>query len=218
MSEHPIQGLMRTALESLKAMVDVNTVVGDPIETTDGQVIVPISRVSLGFVAGGTEFAGRGAGAAGRDGYSDGGEQWGDGGGGGGSQFPFGGGSGAGVSVQPVGFLIVTRDSIRMLPVEGGRATVDKLMELAPRVLERLTGGRGQQDGKAGGDPGEARRRRDGEAEAVGARAAGRGREDERQGQDGEQGAETRQTAGRLVRRLVRDLTERGGQDGGHGQ
>ena len=56
MSEHPIQGLMKVAMENIKEMVDVNTIVGDPVETPDGSVIMPISKVGFGFAAGGSEF------------------------------------------------------------------------------------------------------------------------------------------------------------------
>lgn len=116
MGEHPIQGLMQTAMESIKQMVDVNTVVGDAVETGDGGVIIPVSRVSFGFAAGGGEYGTRrpesGAG-------------------------PFGGGSGAGVSVQPVAFLVVQRGDIRLLPVEAN-ATVERLIDLVPDVLEQV--------------------------------------------------------------------------------
>ncbi|MFD2879305.1 GerW family sporulation protein [Paenibacillus rhizoplanae] len=56
MSDHPIQGLMQTAMENIKGMVDVNTIVGDPVETPDGTVILPISKVTFGFAAGGSDF------------------------------------------------------------------------------------------------------------------------------------------------------------------
>ncbi|HWI61654.1 MAG TPA: spore germination protein GerW family protein, partial [Symbiobacteriaceae bacterium] len=59
MAEHPIQGLMKTAMESLKGMVDVNTVIGDPVETQAGEVIIPVSRVAFGFATGGGEYAAR---------------------------------------------------------------------------------------------------------------------------------------------------------------
>lgn len=115
--EHPIEGLMKTAMESIREMVDVNTVVGDAVETPDGTIIIPISRVAVGFAAGGGEFeAGDTEEKAG---------------------FPFGGGSGAGVSVQPVGFLVVGKDQIRLLPVETNFA-VDRLIDLAPQIIEKL--------------------------------------------------------------------------------
>ena len=56
MAEHPIQGLMQTAMENIKDMVDVNTIVGSPVETQDGSVILPISRVNFGFAAGGSDI------------------------------------------------------------------------------------------------------------------------------------------------------------------
>ena len=116
---HPIQGLMRTAMASLQAMVDVNTVVGDAIETRDGTVIVPVSQVSFGFAAGGGEY---GVGA--HRGAAD-------------EALPFGGGSGAGVSVRPVGFLVVQQGSVRLLPVDQ-RASLERLLDLAPEVLDRM--------------------------------------------------------------------------------
>jgi len=115
--QHPIEGLMQTAMESLKAMVDVNTILGDPVETPDGSVIVPVSRVSVGFAAGGTEFEVENR----RDG----------------SGFPFGGGSGAGISLHPVAFLVVGQGQIRLLPIEGN-ALVDRLIDVAPKVMDQL--------------------------------------------------------------------------------
>lgn len=56
MAEHPIQGLMQTAMENIKGMVDVNTIVGDPVNTPDGSVILPISKVAFGFAAGGSDY------------------------------------------------------------------------------------------------------------------------------------------------------------------
>ena len=56
MSEHPIEGLMTTAMNSIQDMIDVNTIIGEPIETSNNIVIIPISKVSFGFAAGGSEF------------------------------------------------------------------------------------------------------------------------------------------------------------------
>ncbi|MCL6450114.1 MAG: GerW family sporulation protein [Acetobacteraceae bacterium] len=138
MREHPIQGLMKTAMESIKGMVDVNTVVGDPVEAQDGSVIMPVSRVSFGFAAGGGEYlagaARRGrperapAGSAERG--SDEGEER-------GPEHPFAGGSGAGITVQPVAFLVVGQGTVRLLPVDSS-ALYDRLIDLAPQILDRL--------------------------------------------------------------------------------
>lgn len=125
---------MKTAMESIKEMVDVNTVVGDPVETADGMVIIPVSRVSFGFAAGGGEYGV--GGATGGDSGEKGDRRDGPGGNGNGNH-PFGGGSGAGVSVQPVGFLVVGNGHVRLLPVDGG-AMIDRLIELAPQVIGQV--------------------------------------------------------------------------------
>lgn len=120
MPEHPIEVLMKTAMESIKEMVDVNTVIGDPVETPEGIVIIPVSRVTCGFAAGGGEFD--------LSCENNGKEE----------EIPaFGGGSGAGVSVKPVGFLVVGNGQVRMLPVDGNMV-VDRLIDMAPQVLSQI--------------------------------------------------------------------------------
>jgi len=119
MGERPIQGLMKTAMENLRDMVDVNTVVGDAIETPQGDVIVPVSRVSFGFAAGGGEY---------ETAPSPGGSQ---------AELPFGGGSGGGVSIQPVGFLVVGKESVRFLGVDNDTAA-ERLLDMAPELLGEL--------------------------------------------------------------------------------
>ena len=98
MSEHPIEGLMTTAMSSIQDMIDVNTIIGVPIETSNNIVIIPISKVSFGFAAGGSEFSGETI-----DEYSkkDKEEQ---------IQYrlPFGGGSGAGVTINPIAFIVIS--------------------------------------------------------------------------------------------------------------
>lgn len=121
MSDHPIEALMKTAMESIKEMVDVNTIVGDAVEAPDGTVIIPISRVSCGFAAGGGEF-----GAIGKDKAQNSG-----------NSHPFGGGSGAGVSVQPVGFLVVGNNQVRLIPVDGN-AVVDRIIDVAPQFISQV--------------------------------------------------------------------------------
>lgn len=126
MSEHPIDGLMETAMNSIKDMVDVNTIIGDPIETTNGMVIIPISKVCFGFAAGGSEFKGETL-----DEYKKKDKeeevQY---------RLPFGGGSGAGITINPVAFVIVLKDSIKVLPIEHSSA-IDKLMDYVPDLMEK---------------------------------------------------------------------------------
>lgn len=131
MADHPIEGLMKTAMESIKEMVDVNTIVGDPVETPDGSVIIPISKVACGFAAGGGEFEPTSGGQEQEQQSQQGQGQRGN------STLPFGGGSGAGVSVQPVGFLVVGQGQTRLLPVDGN-AVVDRIIDVAPNLLAQI--------------------------------------------------------------------------------
>lgn len=130
--DHPIKSLMQTAMESIKEMVDVNTVIGDPVETPDGTVIIPITRVSCGFAAGGGEYQQA-------QGNSGGNKED--------SGLPFGGGSGAGVSVQPMGFLVVNNDEVRLLPVDSN-VMVDRLIDMAPKVMNQIQSILGKQQSK----------------------------------------------------------------------
>jgi sporulation protein YtfJ len=148
---------MKTAMENLKEMVDVNTIVGDPVETQDGTVIVPVSRVSFGFAAGGAEYDtvlyGEPPGAATKAGGATGGGAAGGAAGGagrnGGGSPGFGGGSGGGVTIHPVGFLVVGQGTVRLLPVDG-RAVLDRLIDLVPGIIDRLMGPE-ESKAKAGG-------------------------------------------------------------------
>ena len=129
MSDHPIEGLMLTAMNSIEDMIDVNTIIGEPIETTNGIVIIPISKVSFGFAAGGSEFKGETV-----DEYKkkdkDESIQY---------RLPFGGGSGAGVSINPISFLVVQQDKVKLLPVNH-TSCVDKILDYIPEVIDKVEG------------------------------------------------------------------------------
>ena len=122
MAEHPIQGLMKTAMENLKEMVDVNTIVGDPVETPDGSVILPVSKVGFGFVAGGSEFDIETEKAPGQ--VQNG--------------IPFGGGSGGGVSITPVAFLVVNASGIKMVHIDGQTHLYEKILDATPQFFEKV--------------------------------------------------------------------------------
>jgi sporulation protein YtfJ len=122
MADHPIQGLMKTAMENLKEMVDVNTIVGDPVETPDGSVILPVSKVGFGFAAGGSEFDYEEE--AQKDQSKVG--------------LPFGGGSGGGVSITPVAFLIVNSSGIKMVHIDGQTHLYEKILDAAPQMFDKV--------------------------------------------------------------------------------
>ena len=127
MSEHPIEGLMRTAMNSIQDMVDVNTIIGEPIETGDNIMIIPISKVCFGFAAGGSEFNSETL-----DEYKHKEKeeeiQY---------RLPFGGGSGAGVTINPVAFLVINKDNIKLMPINH-TSTLDKIIDYIPDVLEKF--------------------------------------------------------------------------------
>ena len=126
MSEHPIEGLMLTAMNSIRDMVDVNTIIGEPIETSNNIVIIPISKVGFGFASGGSEFSTE---TINEYNKRDKDEQ---------IQYklPFGGGSGAGVSISPVAFLVIQSNNVKLLPVCHSSA-VDRLFEYVPDLIEK---------------------------------------------------------------------------------
>lgn len=118
MGQHPIEELMKTAMESIKGMVDVNTIVGDAVQTIDGTVIIPVSKVAFGFAAGGGEYS-----------KTQKNENTG---------YPFAGGSGAGVSINPVAFLIVGRNNtIKMIPASP-HAALDRALDNIPNLIEQI--------------------------------------------------------------------------------
>jgi sporulation protein YtfJ len=128
MTEHPIQGLMKTAMENIKEMVDVNTIVGDPVQTPDGSVILPISKVGFGFAAGGSEFLGE----AEQDQHSKNDANNAS------VSLPFGGGSGGGVSITPIAFLVVNSSGVKVVPLDNQTHLYERLIDSAPQVFDKI--------------------------------------------------------------------------------
>ncbi len=127
MSEHPIEGLMITAMNSIQDMIDVNTIIGEPIETNTNVIIIPISKVSFGFAAGGSEFKGETINEYSRKDEEEQVQY----------RLPFGGGSGAGVNINPVAFLVVQANNVKLLPVSHSSA-VDKLLDYMPDAIDKV--------------------------------------------------------------------------------
>ena len=126
MGEHPIEGLMSAAMDNIKDMVDVNTIIGDPIQTSNNKVIIPISKVSFGFAAGGSQFKG---GTVNEYKKVDKDEE---------IQYalPFGGGAGAGVNINPIAFLVVEEKCVKLMPINHTGA-IDKIIDFIPDILEK---------------------------------------------------------------------------------
>lgn len=118
-NQHPIRELMYTAMQSIREMIDVNTIVGDPVQTPDGTVIIPISKVGLGFGVGGSDYAAPNDKTA-RD------------------EALFGGGAGGGVSITPVAFMVVGGGQIRLMPVNAETNIYDRLLDVVPAAIDKL--------------------------------------------------------------------------------
>lgn len=115
--EHPIGSLMDTTMEKIKEMIDVNAIIGEPITSPDGTLIIPVSKVSYGFAAGGSDLPTKKE-----------------------NKDCFGGGSGAGVTIQPVAFLTVYQGDVRLVSVDREEGTADKLVSMIPDVLKKVKG------------------------------------------------------------------------------
>lgn len=115
--EHPIGNLMNITMEKIKEMIDVNTIIGDPITSPDGTLIIPVSKVSYGFASGGSDLPTKKE-----------------------NKDCFGGGSGAGVTIQPVAFLTVYQGDVRLVSVDSEEGTADKLVNMIPDVLKKVKG------------------------------------------------------------------------------
>lgn len=116
MSEHPINGLMDTTMKKIKEMIDVNTIIGDPITTPDGTTIIPVSKVSYGFASGGSDLPTKKE-----------------------NRECFGGGSGAGVTITPIGFLSITKGNVKMIPIEKYDSPVDRAVSMIPEAFDKVS-------------------------------------------------------------------------------
>ena len=119
-NKHPIGDLMTTTMQKIREMVDVNTIVGEPIRTPEGITIIPVSKLSFGFASGGSDFTTKNQPAD--------------------KNNCFGGGSGAGVNITPIAFLIIKGDTVKLLPVAApAGTTADRIIEMVPELVDKVT-------------------------------------------------------------------------------
>jgi sporulation protein YtfJ len=117
MSDHPIEGMMNTTLEKIKQMVDINSIIGDPITAPDGSIIIPVSKISYGFASGGSDFPSKVQTE---------------------KEF-FGGGTGAGVSINPVAFITISNGNIKLLQIDPYNSTADRIIGMFPEVVDKIS-------------------------------------------------------------------------------
>ena len=117
---HPINDLLSTTMEKIRTMVDANTIIGQPIQA-EGVTLIPVSKLSFGFASGGSDFTTKNQKPAAHN--------------------TFGGGTGAGAKLEPLAFLVVKGDSVRLLSMAPPPATtVDRVIDMVPEVVDKVTG------------------------------------------------------------------------------
>lgn len=114
MENNKLSEMMQSTMHNIKNLVEVNNIVGEPIVTPDGQTIVPVSKLSFGFGgAGGDSLVAK--------------------------QQGYGGGSAAGVKIEPIGFLVVKEDSVRMINIAApAKNGVDRIIDMVPDVMDKI--------------------------------------------------------------------------------
>lgn len=113
-----VPNMLENTIAKIREMVDVNSVIGNPITTPDGVTIIPVSKVSVGFGGGGSDFVSKNPNR---------------------QENPFGGGAGGGVKITPIAFLVIKEGSVRMIPVAApANSTADRVVEMVPDVLEQV--------------------------------------------------------------------------------
>lgn len=113
--DHPIGSLMDTTMNKIKEMIDVNTIIGEPITAPDGTLIIPVSKVSYGFASGGSDLPTKKE-----------------------NKDCFGGGSGAGVTIQPVAFLSVYKGNVKLIPIEKFDGASDRIVGMIPDMIDKV--------------------------------------------------------------------------------
>ena len=116
MSEHPINSLMDTTMKKIKELVDANTIIGDPITTPDGTTIIPVSKVTYGFASGGSDLPTK------KD-----------------NRECFGGGSGAGITIQPIAFLSISKGVTKLIPIEKYDGAADRIVGMIPEAFDKIS-------------------------------------------------------------------------------
>lgn len=111
-----IEGMMSCAVGKMREIIDADTIIGKTITTADGTVIIPVSKVSYGLAAGGSDFA--------IPKCSD--------------KELFGGGNGVGVTIVPVAFLVVSGSDVKLLQVESFHSSLDRIISMTPEVVDRI--------------------------------------------------------------------------------
>ena len=113
--ETKVENLMGVSIDKIKQMVDVSTVVGEPIPLPGGIVLIPVSKVSYGLASGGSDLPTKG------------------------EKELFGGGGGAGINITPIAFLAVSNGDVRVLPLVSNPDSNSQVINMVPELVNKVT-------------------------------------------------------------------------------
>ncbi len=116
MKEQSASGILATSIEKIRDLVDVSTIVGDPVYSADGLTVIPVSKVTYGFASGGSDFPSKS------------------------NADIFGGGGGAGITITPVAFVVINKDTVSIKSVPTADGTAEKLISLIPEMVDTVNG------------------------------------------------------------------------------
>ena len=112
--ESKAKDLMGLSIDKIREMVDVSTVIGDPMTLPDGTILIPVSKVTYGFASGGSDLPTQG------------------------NQELFGGGGGAGINITPIGFIVCSNGNVRVLPMVSSPDTLNQVVNMVPDMVNKL--------------------------------------------------------------------------------
>ena len=115
MTEQSASGILGTSIEKIKDLVDVSTIIGDPIKISETLQIIPVSKVTYGFASGGTDFPSKN------------------------NQELFGGGGGAGITISPVAFLVVNNGNVSVKYINAAEGSVERVIGMVPDIVDKAT-------------------------------------------------------------------------------
>lgn len=115
MKEQSASGILGTSIEKIKDLVDVSTIIGDPIKISETLQIIPVSKVTYGFASGGSDFPSKN------------------------NQELFGGGGGAGITISPVAFLVVNNGSVSVKYINAAEGSVERVIGMVPDIVDKAT-------------------------------------------------------------------------------
>lgn len=117
-NKQPLESLMDTTMDKIRQMVDVNTVIGTPVTSPDGTIIIPVSKVAYGFASGGSSFVAKSSP----------------------SKDLFGGGTGAGVTINPIAFIVISNGDAKVVSIDTPNSGVaEKALAMAPDLIDKIT-------------------------------------------------------------------------------